>query len=55
MSGFLKNKRGRKWYILKKGRFFLGIGLVEVLWKMVEVILDCHLGTAITLQNVIHG
>ena len=41
--------------IPKRGRDFWGVGLVEVLWIMVTVILDLRLGTSITSHGVLHG
>ena len=34
---------------------FRGIGLVEVTWKFVEVILHCRLTTGIKLHDALHG
>ena len=36
------------------GKLFV-IVLVEVLWKMVAVIINCRLGDSITLHDVLHG
>ena len=39
-----------------KGRKeYRGIGLVEVMWKVVAVILHCQLTTAITYHDFLHG
>ena len=40
--------------ITKRGRYFGGIGLMEVLWKMEKVILDLHIGLDITRHDVLH-
>ena len=34
---------------------YRGIGLVEVMWKVVAEILHCHLTTATTYHNFLHG
>ena len=34
---------------------YLGIGLVEVIWKAVGVIINCRFTTAITYHNFLHG
>ena len=41
--------------IPKLGEDFWGIGLVEVLFKMVVVILNLCLGASITLHDVLHN
>ena len=41
--------------IPKGGGDFYIIGLVEVLCKTVAAILNCHLGAAINLHNMLHG
>ena len=41
--------------ILEGGSEFLGVGLVEVLWKMLVVILNRRLRAAITLHKVLCG
>ena len=42
--------------LIKKGEAdFWGIGIIEVLWKKVVVILKLHLGASITPPNVLYG
>ena len=41
--------------ITKGGGEYYVIGLVEVVWKMVTVILNFCLTTSITFHNVLHG
>ena len=41
--------------ILKGGEDYRGIGLVEVIWKAVAVILDCRFTSAITYHDFLHG
>ena len=41
---------------IPKGRKeYRGIGLVEVMWKVVEAILHCRLATSITYHDLLHG
>ena len=41
--------------IPKGGGDYRGIGLVEVVWKVVTLILNSQFTTSITLHNVLHG
>ena len=42
--------------LIPKGKGdYRGIGLVEVMWKVVAVILNRHLTSSITFHNVLHG
>ena len=41
--------------ILKGGGDYHGIGLVEVIWKAVVVILNCRFTSAITYHDSLHG
>ena len=41
--------------ILKGKGDYQGIGLVEVLWKVVAVILNCRLTSPITFHDVLYG
>ena len=42
--------------LIPKGRKeYRGIGLVEVMWKVVASILHCRLTTAITYHDFLHG
>ena len=41
--------------IPKGGEYYRGIGLVEVLWKVVVVILNSRFITSIAFHNVLHG
>ena len=42
--------------IIPKGKGNLqGIGLLELLWKMAEIILNFHLGMTITFHIILHG
>ena len=42
--------------LLPKGREeFRGIGIVEVMWKVVAAILHCQLTNAITYHDFLHG
>ena len=42
--------------LIPKGNgYFRGIGLVEVLWKMMTVILNHRIGTAIVFHEVLHS
>ena len=42
-------------FIPKGRREYIGIGLVEVMWKIVATILHCRLTTAITYHDFLHG
>ena len=42
--------------LIPKGRGdYHGIGLVEVVWKVVVVIINCRFITSITFHDVLHG
>ena len=41
--------------IPKGGGDYRGIGLVEVIWKTVAVILNCHFTATITYHNFLYG
>ena len=42
--------------LIPKGKGdYRGIGLVEVMWKVVAVILNCRLTSPITFHDVLHG
>ena len=41
--------------IPKGGGDYRGIGLVEVVWKVVTLILNSQFTTSTTLHNVLHG
>ena len=41
--------------IPKRKEEYIGIGLVEVTWKVVAAILHCRLTTAITYHDALHG
>ena len=41
--------------IPKGGGDYYGIGLVEVVWEVVTVILNFYLTTSINFQEVLHG
>ena len=42
--------------LIPKGKMeYRGIGLVEVTWKVVSVILNCRLTTGITFHDALHG
>ena len=42
--------------LIPKGKGdYWGIGLVEVMWKVVAVILNCRLTSSITFHDVLHG
>ena len=41
--------------ILKGKGDYRGIGLVEVMWKVMAVILNCRLTSSITFHDVLHG
>ena len=42
--------------LIPKGKGdYRGIGLVEVMWKVVAVILNCRLTSSITFHDVLHG
>ena len=41
--------------IPKGGGEYLGIGLVEVVWKVVTVVINFHLTTSIDFHDVLHG
>ena len=41
--------------IPKGGDYYGGISLVEVMWKVVEAILNCRLTASITFHDFIHG
>ena len=41
--------------ILKGKEDYRGIGLMEVMWKVVAVILNCRLTSSITFYDVLHG
>ena len=42
--------------LITKGKTdYQGIGLVEVMWKVVAEILNCRLTASITFHNFIHG
>ena len=45
----------KKYYYMLMSGHFHGVVLVEVLWKMVMVILNHHLGASIALHDVLHG
>ena len=40
--------------IPKGGDYYGGISLVEVMWKVVEAILNCRLTASITFHDFIH-
>ena len=40
--------------IPKGGRYIQGIGLMELLWNIVTVILDHHLGSATALHDMLY-
>ena len=43
-------------FLIPKGNgYFWGVVLGEVLWKMVMVIFNFRLGTAITFHDALHG
>ena len=41
--------------IPKGGGDYRGIGLVEVMWKVVAVIINCQITASITFHIVLHG
>ena len=41
--------------ILKGGEDYRGIGIVEVLWKVVAMILNCRFTASITYHDFLHG
>ena len=41
--------------IPRGGRVYRGIGLVELLWELVMVILNRRLNASIAFHNVLHG
>ena len=42
--------------LISKGKKdYRGIGLVEVMWKLVTAILNCWLTASITFHNFLHG
>ena len=41
--------------ISKGGKDYRGIGLVEVMWKVVAAILNLRLTASITFHNFLHG
>ena len=41
--------------ITKVKRDYRGIGLVELIWKMVAAILSCRLKASITFHDFLHG
>ena len=41
--------------IPKGGKYYCGIGLVEVMWKVVEAVLNLLLMASITFYNFLHG
>ena len=41
--------------IPKGGKYYRGIGLVEVMWKVVAVILNQHFTSSITYHDGLHG
>ena len=41
--------------ILKEKKYYRGIGLVEVMWKVVAAILNCRLTAFITFHDFLHG
>ena len=42
--------------LIPKGeKDYRGIGLVEVMWKVVAVILNCRFTSSITYHDVLHG
>ena len=41
---------------LTKGRGeYRGIGLVEVVWKVLATVVNCRLKSTVTLHNALHG
>ena len=41
--------------IPKGGKYYRGIGLVEAMWKVVVVILNCRFTSSITYYDALHG
>ena len=41
--------------IPKDNTYNQGIGLLEVLWKVVDAIIDKHINKAVTFHDVLHG
>ena len=36
-------------------RYYHGLGLVEIMWKLVVAILNCRLTASITFHDFLHG
>ena len=41
--------------IYKEGKYYCGIGLMEVMWKVVAESLNCRLTASITFHDFLHG
>ena len=56
-DGFIAEEAAWKAVVLipKGGGGYHGIGLVEVIWKAVAVILNCHFTAAISYHKPLHG